>query len=109
MRYETYFYRAQRLWQPILAKELRGAFVVGKWGERVRSRLTKKQMKALMQATHISDIDKIAVVVYHGFRNLDVSYASRCSWTGETLWNVPALTQVLVLSVALLFRDECTR
>jgi hypothetical protein len=50
MRYDTYFGRTQRLWQPIIAKDLRGSFVVGKWGERVRSRLTKKQMKALMRA-----------------------------------------------------------
>jgi hypothetical protein len=39
MRYETDFYRAQRLWQPLLTETLRNDFVIGKWGERVRERL----------------------------------------------------------------------
>jgi hypothetical protein len=38
MRYETHFYRAQRLWQPLLTETLRNDFVVGKWGEGVRER-----------------------------------------------------------------------
>jgi predicted alpha/beta-fold hydrolase len=72
MRYETYFYRAQRLWQPILAVELRDTFVMGKWGERVRHRLSKPQLKSLMRATHISEIDETAVVAYNGFDDLNV-------------------------------------
>jgi len=77
MRYETNFYRAQRLWQPLLTEELRNTFVVGKWGERVRSRLTKDQMKQMMRATHVSEIDKTAVVAYNGFRDLDRKYCCR--------------------------------
>ena len=73
MRFETDFYRAQRLWQPILASELRGAFVVGKWGERVRKRLTKEEMKSLMRATHVTEIDRTAVVAYNGFDDVNVS------------------------------------
>ena len=71
MRYETNFSRAQRLWQPILTQELRETFVVGKWGERTKKRLTVEQMKYMMRAYHISEIDETAVVVYNGFRNLD--------------------------------------
>lgn len=72
MRVEAQPNRAHRLWQPIVAVELRDTFVVGKWGERVRSRLSKTQMKALMRATNIAGIDKTAVVVYNGFRDLMV-------------------------------------
>jgi len=54
MRNQYYYRRAQRLWQPMLAKELRDVFVVGKFGERYRQRLTKEQMLEMMRATHIS-------------------------------------------------------
>lgn len=82
MRYEMDFHRAQRLWQPLLTAELRDTFVVGKWGERVRHRLTKEQMKMLMRATHVSEIDKTAVVVYNGFRDLE-HYYSEMSALGD--------------------------
>jgi predicted alpha/beta-fold hydrolase len=82
MRYEIDFPRAQRLWQPLLTSTLRDTFVVGKWGERVRHRLTKDQMKALMRATHVSEIDETAVVVYNGFRDL-VHYYSEMSALGD--------------------------
>jgi predicted alpha/beta-fold hydrolase len=86
MRYETHFYRAQRLWQPLLTETLRNDFVVGKWGERVRERLTKEQMKMMMRATHISEIDKTAVVAYNGFRDLD-HYYSEMSVLGDIPMN----------------------
>jgi predicted alpha/beta-fold hydrolase len=82
MRYETDFYRAQRLWQPLLTETLRNDFVIGKWGERVRERLTKEQMKMMMRATHISEIDKTAVVAYNGFRDLE-HYYSEMSVLGD--------------------------
>ena len=74
MRFEMDFYRAQRLWQPLLTTELRNTFVVGKWGERVRARLTKEQLKSLMRATHVSELDETAVVAYNGFDDLTVRY-----------------------------------
>jgi predicted alpha/beta-fold hydrolase len=48
------FQRAQRLWQPMLAQELREKFVIGKFGERYKKRLTRQQMLELMRATHIT-------------------------------------------------------
>ncbi|GKY92883.1 hypothetical protein MPSEU_000257400 [Mayamaea pseudoterrestris] len=81
MRYETNFSRAQRLWQPILTQELREKFVVGKWGERTKARLTTQQMKYMMRAYHISEIDETAVVAYNGFRNLDHYVSSFCCFT----------------------------
>jgi predicted alpha/beta-fold hydrolase len=74
MRREADFYRAQRLWQPVLCATLRNKFVLGKWGERVRMRLTRDQMKDLMRATHVTDIDRTAVVAYNGFRDIDHYY-----------------------------------
>lgn len=82
MRYETYFYRAQRLWQPILTQELREKFVIGKWGERVRERLTKDEMKSMLRAYHITEIDKTAIVAYNKFRDLE-HYYSEMSALGD--------------------------
>lgn len=82
MREELQAYRAMRLWQPLLTEELRQNFVIGKWGERVRQRLTKQQMKDLMRATHVTDIDKTAVVAYNGFRDV-VHYYSEMSLLGD--------------------------
>jgi predicted alpha/beta-fold hydrolase len=83
MRYETNFTRAQRLWQPLLTQELRNEFVVGKWGERVRSRLTDREMTEMLRAYHITEIDKTAVVAYNGFRDLN-DYYSQMSALGDT-------------------------
>ena len=54
MRFEHDFYRAQRLWQPMLAQELRDTFLVNKWGERVRARLSLNDMKRSMRAAHVT-------------------------------------------------------
>jgi len=83
MRYETNFTRAQRLWQPILTQELREKFVLGKFGEKMRQRLSKQQMKEMLRAYHITEIDKTAVVAYNGFRDLD-HYYSDMSALGDT-------------------------
>ena len=53
-----------------------------KQGERVRARLSKSQMKALMRGTHITDIDRTAVVVYNGFRDVE-HYYSEMSLLGD--------------------------
>jgi predicted alpha/beta-fold hydrolase len=83
MRYEARFTRAQRLWQPILTQELRNTFVVGKWGERVRERLTAAEMRHMLRAYHITDIDRTAIVAYNKFRDLD-HYYSEMSALGDT-------------------------
>jgi predicted alpha/beta-fold hydrolase len=93
MRYEIDFRRAQRLWQPILTQELRDKFVVGKWGERVRSRLTKDEMKEMLRAYHISEIDKTAIVAYNGFRDL-IHYYSEMSALGDTSLKQHSLSSI---------------
>lgn len=75
MRQELKFRRAERLWQPLITPELRDTFVVGKFGERVRSRLSKMGLKKLMRATHVTAVDVAAVVEYNGFRNVEHYYA----------------------------------
>lgn len=82
MRHQCYYERAKRLWQPMLAKTLRDVFVIGKFGERYRKRLTKEQMLELMRATHISSIDEHAVVTYNGFDDL-MHYYSEMSARGD--------------------------
>jgi predicted alpha/beta-fold hydrolase len=74
MRIQGQYSRAQRVFQPILTRELREAFLLGKWGERMRRRLTGEQMLATMRATHITEIDEHAIVNYHGFDDLNHYY-----------------------------------
>lgn len=62
MRFEHDFYRAQRLWQPMLAQELRDTFLVNKWGERVRARLSLNDMKRSMRAAHVTVSDLVRIV-----------------------------------------------
>ncbi len=54
MRQVITFYRAQRLWQPMITTTLRHNFVVDKWGERVRARLTRDQLIHMLRSTHIT-------------------------------------------------------
>lgn len=54
MRPQEFFYRARRLWQPFLAQTLREQFVIGKYGERYRERLSKSQMLQFMRATDVT-------------------------------------------------------
>ena len=54
MRYQEHAYRTQRLWQPMLAGTLRSEFLLGKFGNRVKSKLTKYEFLQIMRATHIT-------------------------------------------------------
>eukprot|EP00535_Pseudo-nitzschia_heimii_P012606 CAMPEP_0197199846 /NCGR_PEP_ID=MMETSP1423-20130617/34094_1 /TAXON_ID=476441 /ORGANISM="Pseudo-nitzschia heimii, Strain UNC1101" /LENGTH=447 /DNA_ID=CAMNT_0042653713 /DNA_START=394 /DNA_END=1738 /DNA_ORIENTATION=+ len=74
MRYQEYFYRAQRLWQPMLAGTLRDEFMLGKFGHRVKEKLTDFQYLQLLRASHITEIDRHAVVPLNGFDDLDHYY-----------------------------------
>jgi predicted alpha/beta-fold hydrolase len=54
MRYQEDFFRAQRLWQPMLAETLRDDFLLGKWGYRVHARLSKYEWLRMMRASHVT-------------------------------------------------------
>jgi len=54
MRFQEKFYRAQRLWQPMLSEQLRSDFLLGKFGKRVHERLSKDEMLRLLRATHVT-------------------------------------------------------
>lgn len=90
MRKTLEFGRALRLWQPLLVEELRGTFVIGKFGERYRHRLSQDQMLALMRGSHISDIDEQAVVIYNGFNDLVHYYAEMSAMGDAKLGDVDA-------------------
>lgn len=74
MRFEHNFVRAQRLWQPMLTQELRDSFLVNKWGERVRARLSLDDMRRSMRAVHVTEIDTHAVAPYNRFDNVTHYY-----------------------------------
>jgi predicted alpha/beta-fold hydrolase len=54
MRYQKDFFRAQRLWQPMLAETLREDFLLGKWGRRVKARLSHTDFLKMMRASHVT-------------------------------------------------------
>jgi predicted alpha/beta-fold hydrolase len=54
MRYQEHFFRAQRLWQPMLAETLRDEFLLGKWGHRVKERLSSHDFLRMMRASHVT-------------------------------------------------------
>ena len=54
MRAQAGFTRAKRLWQPMLAEDLRDIFLVGKWGKRVKERLSHEDMLRMMRASDVS-------------------------------------------------------
>mmetsp|Transcript_24107 Transcript_24107/g.33890 ORF Transcript_24107/g.33890 Transcript_24107/m.33890 type:complete len:611 (-) Transcript_24107:40-1872(-) len=93
MRHMAYYKRALRLWQPLLVEELRGTFVIGKFGERYRHRLSKKQMLDLMRAVHVMDVDKQAVVTYNGYDDV-IHYYSEMSAMGDIPMNSNDLENV---------------
>jgi len=74
MRENLNFMRSMRLWQPMLAKGLRDDFIVNKFNEKFKKRLTKDQYLQLMRATSISEIDRHAIVTYNGFDSLTHYY-----------------------------------
>eukprot|EP00529_Nitzschia_sp_RCC80_P015451 CAMPEP_0113473284 /NCGR_PEP_ID=MMETSP0014_2-20120614/17966_1 /TAXON_ID=2857 /ORGANISM="Nitzschia sp." /LENGTH=698 /DNA_ID=CAMNT_0000366049 /DNA_START=169 /DNA_END=2265 /DNA_ORIENTATION=- /assembly_acc=CAM_ASM_000159 len=76
MRYQEDFPRAQRLWQPMLAETLRDDFMLGKWGRRVLTALPLDHFHKMIRATHITEIDRYAVVSYNNFDDLDHYYRS---------------------------------
>eukprot|EP00934_Nitzschia_sp_Nitz4_P008632 Nitzschia sp. Nitz4//scaffold74_size92883//53864//58924//NITZ4_004827-RA/size92883-augustus-gene-0.6-mRNA-1//1//CDS//3329557607//8622//frame0 len=92
MRYQEHFVRAQRLWQPMLAETLRNQFLLGKWGHRVEARLSQDDIIGMLRATHVTDIDRHAVVPYHGFRDLN-DYYTTMSALGDIPYNDKGLPE----------------
>ena len=83
MREMLNFKRSMRLWQPMLAQTLRDDFIVKKFDNRFRYRLTNEEHLKLMRSTSVSEIDIHAVVTYNGFNNLE-HYYSEMSAMGDT-------------------------
>lgn len=83
MREQLNFDRSKRLWQPMLAKELRDKFIIGKLDPLYRHRLSAEQYLHLMRASSIHEIDKHAVVAYNGYDDL-LHYYTDMSAMGDT-------------------------
>jgi dienelactone hydrolase len=60
MRYQEDFVRAQRLWQPMLTATARDDFFLGKWGHRVKARLSESNYLKLMRSKHITVSDVLS-------------------------------------------------
>eukprot|EP00978_Attheya_sp_CCMP212_P041552 scaffold239594_cov67-Attheya_sp.AAC.3 len=99
MRQQLNFFRSMRLWQPMLAKELKEAFVLGKFESRYRSRLSKQDFSSLLRSTHITSIDEYAVVTYNGYDDLTHYYTSM-SAMGDLDYNNGTSTDHIVRAVA---------
>mmetsp|Transcript_2561 Transcript_2561/g.3653 ORF Transcript_2561/g.3653 Transcript_2561/m.3653 type:complete len:622 (+) Transcript_2561:40-1905(+) len=74
--------RSARLWQPMLAQTLRDEFIITKFDNRFRHRLSKEEYLKLMRSYSVSEIDKYAIVAYNGFDDL-VHYYSSMSVMGD--------------------------
>jgi predicted alpha/beta-fold hydrolase len=77
MRYQEHFYRAQRLWQPMLAETLRNDFLLGKWGLRVKERLSNYEMLRMLRASHVT-VSVFLVLYCAVFSCLDSLMISFC-------------------------------
>eukprot|EP00980_Cylindrotheca_fusiformis_P021650 scaffold8505_cov130-Cylindrotheca_fusiformis.AAC.16 len=74
MRYQQDFFRAQRLWQPMLTESTRGDFFLGKWGNRIKARLSESNFLKLMRSKHITELDTVGIAPYSGFDNVTHYY-----------------------------------
>ena len=86
MREQLNFDRSKRLWQPMLAKELRDKFIIGKLDPLYRHRLSAEQYLHLMRASSIHEIDKHAVVTYNGYDDLLDYYTDMSAMRDTTLF-----------------------
>lgn len=81
MREQLTFFRSMRLWQPLLAQELRDT-ILGQFRKRYEYRLSETDYVEFMRSSHVSSIDRYAVVKYNEFEDL-THYYSEMSAMGE--------------------------
>ena len=84
MREMLNFKRGMRLWQPMLAQTLKDDFIVSKFDNRFRIRLSAEEHLKLMRSTSVSEIDIYAIVAYNGYDDLEHYYGDM-SAMGDTL------------------------
>ena len=84
MREQINFYRSQRLWQPMLARGLKDAFLLGKKDieAKYRHRLSEAQFLDLARSTSVTAIDQHGVVTYNNYDDL-THYYSDMSANGD--------------------------
>lgn len=89
-REQVNFPRSASLWQPFIAKALRDT-LLSSFGNKIRTRLTEKQLKGMIKAANLVDFDRAFFVPYHNFDSIEdyygrlgamgdfVSYDNNCS------------------------------
>ena len=60
----------------MLTETLRDEFLLGKWGYRVKQKLNHTECLRTLRASHITEVDRYAVVPLNGFDDLDHYYRS---------------------------------
>lgn len=70
-RYEMYFERTKRLWQPMIAGHSREHHLI-KWGEYLQERLKKDEMMKLIRANNVIELDDVIAVAFYRPKYKDV-------------------------------------
>ncbi|KAL7541916.1 hypothetical protein ACHAXR_011674 [Thalassiosira sp. AJA248-18] len=71
---QPYFQRSASLWQPFVAKAMRDA-LFSKYSRQIRHKLDQEQLKEVMKAKSMVDLDRALFVPYHDFESLDDYYS----------------------------------
>eukprot|EP00592_Proboscia_alata_P007191 CAMPEP_0194360064 /NCGR_PEP_ID=MMETSP0174-20130528/7375_1 /TAXON_ID=216777 /ORGANISM="Proboscia alata, Strain PI-D3" /LENGTH=656 /DNA_ID=CAMNT_0039131343 /DNA_START=324 /DNA_END=2294 /DNA_ORIENTATION=+ len=97
MRGQLDFHRSMRLWQPMLASELREMILV-KHRSKYEERLSKKQFRSLLRATSITEIDVNAVVNYNKdtFKDIEDYYTQMSAMGDYDSWSHSNGTDVAI-------------
>mmetsp|Transcript_47516 Transcript_47516/g.57549 ORF Transcript_47516/g.57549 Transcript_47516/m.57549 type:complete len:593 (+) Transcript_47516:69-1847(+) len=99
MRENLWFERGRKLWQPLLAVELR-SMILQKLGEKYERRLTREEMLEFLRATSISRIDEYAVVTYNNYHSIN-HYYSEMSAMGDIPNHNPNTTSPRLSNVSI--------
>mmetsp|Transcript_14801 Transcript_14801/g.18646 ORF Transcript_14801/g.18646 Transcript_14801/m.18646 type:complete len:248 (-) Transcript_14801:156-899(-) len=72
-REQPHFPHSRHVWQPMLAKEMRGT-IMAKFYEKIKTRLNPKNIWDIMRADSMISLDEALFVKYHGFESLHHYY-----------------------------------
>jgi len=104
-RHEAMFNRTKFMWQPMIAEDIRSSQHLLKWGERMKSRLSKEDMIAMMRVTNVVELDRYTSVKYNGFRDLEDFYSRMGALGDVTLKDLQGplenIKQARILNVSI--------
>jgi len=76
LRYQMDYTRGKRLWSPFLTIIAREKFFLGKWGHRVKERLSESNFRNMIRAKDNIELDSAAAAAYSGFDDVHHYYQS---------------------------------